>query len=95
MPNIYRRHSLFHLPCAFHRYYSAELGFGHAWKLDRIGQGVRASIRMMLVYFVFTFLLQGKGQTGTDDVGMDIIGIVRLPALIFYGNKNWRYIVRR
>lgn len=28
-----------------------------AWKLDRIGQGVRASIRMMLVYFVFTFLL--------------------------------------
>ena len=25
------RHSLFHLPCAFHRYYSAELGFGHAW----------------------------------------------------------------
>lgn len=31
LPNIYRRHSLFHLPCAFHRYYSAELGFGHAW----------------------------------------------------------------
>lgn len=28
-----------------------------ARKLDRIGQGVRASIRMMLVYFVFTFLL--------------------------------------
>ena len=27
-----------------------------ARKLDRIGQGVRASIRMMLVYFVFTFL---------------------------------------
>ena len=28
-----------------------------ARKLDRIGQGVRAAIRMMLVYFVFTFLL--------------------------------------
>ena len=28
-----------------------------AQKLERIGQGVRASIRMMLVYFVFTFLL--------------------------------------
>ena len=28
-----------------------------ARKLDRIGQGVRAAIKMMLVYFVFTFLL--------------------------------------
>ena len=29
LSDICRRHSLFHLSCAFHRHYSAELGFGY------------------------------------------------------------------